>query len=58
MKASKGIGNVNFIEGMACVGGCIGGAGCLTHAAKNKIEVDKFGKESKEKSIADAIKNL
>ena len=24
----------NFIEGMACVGGCIGGAGCLTHGEK------------------------
>ena len=45
----------NFIEGMACVGGCIGGAGCLTHGEKNKAEVDKYGREALEKTIADAI---
>ncbi|MFR5865850.1 MAG: [Fe-Fe] hydrogenase large subunit C-terminal domain-containing protein [Acutalibacteraceae bacterium] len=27
-KASKNVLPNNFIEGMACVGGCIGGAGC------------------------------
>ena len=58
LKASKGIGNINFIEGMACVGGCIGGAGCLTHGPKNNTEVDKYGKLAMEKSITDAIKNL
>ena len=30
LKASKNVLGGNFIEGMACVGGCIGGAGCLT----------------------------
>ncbi len=45
----------NFIEGMACVGGCIGGAGCLTHGEKNKAEVDKYGREALEKTISDAI---
>ena len=48
----------NFIEGMACVGGCIGGAGCLTHGEKNKAEVDKYGKEAHEKTIGDAIAML
>lgn len=48
----------NFIEGMACVGGCIGGAGCLTHGEKNKAEVDKYGKEAMEKTIADAVSLL
>ena len=55
MKASKGVLDANFIEGMACVGGCIGGAGCLTHGEKNKTEVDKYGKEAMEKTIKDAI---
>ncbi|MBO5327611.1 MAG: 4Fe-4S dicluster domain-containing protein [Clostridia bacterium] len=45
----------NFIEGMACVGGCIGGAGCLTHGAKDKAEVDKYGREAFEKTIGDAV---
>ena len=45
----------NFIEGMACVGGCIGGAGCLTHGPKDKGEVDKYGHEAYEKTITAAL---
>ena len=48
----------NFIEGMACIGGCIGGADCLTHGEKNKAEVDKYGREALEKNISDAISIL
>lgn len=58
LKKNKGILSENFIEGMACVGGCIGGAGCLTHGAKNKAEVDKYGREAFEKTIQDAISVL
>ncbi len=55
LKKSKGVLDANFIEGMACVGGCIGGAGCLTHGEKNKAEVDKYGRESKIESISEAV---
>ena len=55
LKKSKNVLNANFIEGMACIGGCIGGAGCLTHGEKNKAEVDKYGREAFEKTISDAI---
>lgn len=55
LKASKNVLPGNFIEGMACTGGCIGGAGCLTHGEKNKAEVDKYGREAYEKTISDAI---
>lgn len=58
LKKSKNVLDGNFIEGMACVGGCIGGAGCLTHGEKNKAEVDKYGKEALEKNISDAISIL
>lgn len=58
LQKSKGKLDANFIEGMACVGGCIGGAGCLTHGEKNKTEVDKYGKEAYEKTITDAISVL
>lgn len=58
LKKSKGVLDGNFIEGMACIGGCIGGAGCLTHGDKNKTEVDKYGKEAYEKTIVDAISVL
>ena len=55
VKKSRNVLVANFIEGMACVGGCIGGAGCLTHGEKNKAEVDKYGAEAFEKTITDAI---
>ena len=55
---SKNLLKANFIEGMACVGGCIGGAGCLTHGAKDKMQVDKYGQEAMEKTILDAISIL
>lgn len=58
LKASKRVLDGNFIEGMACTGGCIGGAGCLTHGEKNKAEVDKYGREAYEKTISDAIRIL
>lgn len=58
LKASKNVLKENFIEGMACVGGCIGGAGCLTHGEKNKAEVDKYGREAMEKTISDAISQI
>lgn len=58
LKKSKNLSDVNFIEGMACIGGCIGGAGCLTHGEKNKAEVDKYGREALEKTITDAVKLL
>lgn len=58
LKLSKGMLDGNFIEGMACLGGCIGGAGCLTHGAKNKAEVDKYGREALEKTITDATSIL
>ena len=58
LKLNKGILDGNFIEGMACIGGCIGGAGCLTHGEKNKAEVDKYGREAFEKTIGDAVSQL
>ncbi len=58
LQKSRGKLDANFIEGMACVGGCIGGAGCLTHGEKNKAEVDKYGREAYEKTIQEAISVL
>ena len=55
LKKNKNVLDANFIEGMACVGGCIGGAGCLTHGEKNKAQVDEYGKEALEKTISDAV---
>ena len=55
LKKQKNLLKENFIEGMACLGGCIGGAGCLTHGPKDKGEVDKYGHEAYEKTILDAL---
>ena len=55
LKASKRVLDGNFIEGMACMGGCIGGAGCLTHGDVNKIHVDKHGKKSSFNEISQAV---
>lgn len=55
LKASKGKLDKNFIEGMACEGGCINGAACLHHGPKNRTEVDKYGKQAMEKTVQDAL---
>ena len=57
-KKSNNALDANFIEGMACISGCIGGPGCLTHGAKDKSQVDKYGEEALEKTITDAISVL
>ena len=58
LKKSKNALDGNFIEGMACIGGCIGGAGCLTHGEKNKAQVDFYGREALEKTITSAVSIL
>lgn len=58
LKASKNRLEENFIEGMVCESGCIGGAACLTHGPKDKSQVDAYGREAKEKTIRDAIEIL
>ena len=54
-KMSKGIGDVNLIEGMACEGGCVQGAGILIRSPRNQAEVAKHVKEAGDKSIAAAV---
>lgn len=55
MKLKLGKATSNFFEGMACEGGCINGALCLTHGSKNSLDVDKYGMEAKEKDIDNSI---
>ena len=58
LKKSKNVLDGNFIEGMACLGGCIGGAGCLTHGDRNRAAVDNYGKDAADKTITDAVSAL
>lgn len=48
----------NFIEGMACPGGCIGGPGSLTHEKRDQKLVDRYAELAIEKNIKDALKIL
>lgn len=45
----------NFIEGMACDGGCVQGAGCLVRSPRNRLDVEKHAKEAEGRGILDAI---
>ena len=58
LKLSKNVLPGNFIEGMACEGGCIGGAGCLTHGEKNKVAVDHYGKLATDETILDVVNKM
>lgn len=51
LKKSKNLLAANFVEGMACNGGCIGGAGCLIHGEKNRAKVDLHGKDAKKQRL-------
>ena len=53
-----GTASFNFLEGMACIGGCIGGPCCLTHEFRDASEVDKYGHQSKEATIAGALDSI
>ncbi len=55
LKLKLGKAQENFFEGMACEGGCLNGALCLTHDKKNLSDVDKYGNEAKEKDIDNSI---
>ena len=44
----------NFIEGMACEGGCIGGPCNLQHQIRNKLTLDKYS-QAADKSISESV---
>lgn len=46
----------NFIEGMACTGGCIGGAASLTHEPKEQKKVDDYAHLAMERTISDSLR--
>ena len=58
LKKSKDMLKGNFVEGMACPGGCIGGAGTLEKFGVKKENVDKYAKESTYESIIESVKEL
>lgn len=57
-RASKGLMAQNLIEGMACLGGCVGGAGCMTRADKHKRAIDKHAAQATRKQIKETVENI
>lgn len=55
LKKSKNVLKADFIEGMACEGGCVEGAGNLVHYERAGNEVDKFASGSAAESITSAV---
>ena len=51
-------GEYNFIEGMACPGGCIGGPCSLSHEMRDKIDLEKHSQSAEVKTITDAMKKF
>jgi len=55
-KYKRGVLEGNFIEGMACEGGCVQGAGCLVRSPKNRVHVEGHAQKAKDRTILGAIK--
>ena len=55
MKLKMGRLEGNFIEGMACEGGCVQGAGCLVRSPRNKLDVEKHAKEAQGRGVVEAV---
>lgn len=58
MKKARNALDGNFIEGMACLGGCVGGAGCLTHGDRNRLELEKHCKQVQDKTILTSLNKI
>ena len=55
LRASKGLLQNNFLEGMVCTDGCIGVAACLSHGNADKRAIDNYGKKASHKEIRDVL---
>ena len=55
LKFAKGIGGVNFLEGMTCEGGCVQGPGILVRSPRNQADVQKHAREAEGRTILDAV---
>ena len=51
LRASKGVLPFDFIEGMACKGGCINGAGALNHHERNRQRIEDYAEAASKKTI-------
>ena len=57
IKRGKDI-DFNFLEGMVCMGGCIGGPCNINHQVRDKMQIDKFGQESSKQTITSSLEEI
>ena len=55
LKVAKGVGDFNFIEGMACEGGCVQGPAQLIRSPKNTGDVERHAKQAEGRTIQEAL---
>lgn len=55
LKVAKGVGDFNFIEGMACEGGCVQGPAQLIRSPKNQGDVERHAKQAEGRTIEEAV---
>lgn len=55
LKAAKGKLGKNFIEGMSCADGCVGGAACLSHGLRSVVDVNTFSKKASRKHVGESV---
>ncbi|MGC4118640.1 MAG: 4Fe-4S dicluster domain-containing protein [Myxococcales bacterium] len=53
-QAQSGAPPGNFLEGMACSGGCVGGPGSLNHSARARALVNEYSRAATFRTIAEA----
>lgn len=56
LKNAKGLPKGMFIEGMACNGGCINGAGCVNHDARNVKEINAYSSKAPNENVVPTVK--
>lgn len=55
LKAAKGAGDFNFIEGMACEGGCVQGPAQLIRSPRNQGDVERHAKQAEGRTITESL---
>ena len=55
LKAAKGVGDFNFIEGMGCEGGCVQGPAQLIRSPRNQGDVERHARQAEGRTIQNAV---
>ena len=48
----------NFLEGMACEGGCVQGAGCFVRSPRNRMDVENHAKQAEGRTILETVRSM